>query len=83
MPSVMDAIAGNNGPCEQGRGGTRIRGGGQRTPALVQPTEAEQMQHLVPVSRDIVIPDLRWLIGGGFVVIFLLVGWIRAARRGN
>jgi hypothetical protein len=37
----------------------------------------------VPVSGDMVIPDLRWLVGGGLVVIFLLVGWVRAARRGN
>jgi len=36
---------------------------------------------LVPVSGDLVIPDLRWLIAGGFVVIFLLVGWIRAMAR--
>jgi len=35
---------------------------------------------LVPVSGDMVIPDLRWVVGGGFVIIFLLVGWIRAAR---
>jgi hypothetical protein len=33
---------------------------------------------LLPASGDLVIPDLRWLVGGGFVVIFLLVGWIRA-----
>ncbi len=34
---------------------------------------------LVPVSGDMVIPDLRWLVGGGLVFIFLVVGWIRAA----
>lgn len=34
---------------------------------------------LVPVSGDKVIPDLRWLVGGGLVFIFLVVGWIRAA----
>jgi hypothetical protein len=34
---------------------------------------------LVPVSGDLMIPDLRWLIGGGFIIIFLLVGWIQAA----
>ena len=38
---------------------------------------------LMPVSGDMMIPDLRWLVGGGLVVIFLLVGWVRAARRGN
>jgi hypothetical protein len=36
-----------------------------------------------PVSGDMMIPDLGWLVGGGLVVIFLLVGWVRAARRGN
>jgi hypothetical protein len=38
---------------------------------------------LVPVAGDMVIPDLRWVVGGGFVVIFLLVGRVRATRRGN
>jgi len=33
---------------------------------------------LVPVSVRIVIPDLRWLLGGGFIIVFLLVGWVRA-----
>ena len=33
---------------------------------------------LVPVSRGTVVPDLRWLIAGGFVIVFLLVGWVRA-----
>ena len=35
---------------------------------------------LVPVSGDMVIPDLRWVVGGGFIFIFLLVGWARSAR---
>jgi hypothetical protein len=34
---------------------------------------------LVPVSGRIVIPDLRWLLGGAFIIIFLLVEWVRAA----
>jgi hypothetical protein len=34
---------------------------------------------LVPVSRKMVIPDLRLMVGVGLVVIFLLVGWINAA----
>ena len=34
---------------------------------------------LVPVSSGMVVPDLRWLVGGGFVIIFLLVEWIRPA----
>jgi hypothetical protein len=36
---------------------------------------------LVPVSPNIVIPDLRWIVGGGLVLTFLLIGWIRAGRR--
>jgi hypothetical protein len=34
---------------------------------------------LVPVSGRIVIPDLRWLLGGGLIIVFLLVEWVRAA----
>ncbi|MGB9474343.1 MAG: hypothetical protein WCE87_04660 [Candidatus Udaeobacter sp.] len=34
---------------------------------------------LVPVSSRTIIPDLRWLVGGGLAVIFLLVAWLRAA----
>ena len=34
---------------------------------------------LVPVSSGTVVPDLRWLVGGGFAIVFLLVGWVRAA----
>lgn len=36
---------------------------------------------LAPVSRDIGFPDLRWVVGGIGLVVFLLVGWLRAARR--
>ena len=34
---------------------------------------------LVPVSRRMFIPDLRWLVAGGFVIVFLLIGWLRGA----
>jgi hypothetical protein len=34
---------------------------------------------LVPVSGDTVIPDLRWVLGSGLIMVFLLVGWVRAA----
>jgi hypothetical protein len=34
---------------------------------------------LVPVSGDLVIPDLRWVFGSGLIMVFLLVGWVRAA----
>jgi hypothetical protein len=37
---------------------------------------------LVPVSRGTIVPDLRWLVGGGFVIVFLLVEWIRPALFG-
>lgn len=37
---------------------------------------------LIPVSRGTIIPDLRWLVGGGLVIIFLLVGWLRAGLSG-
>jgi hypothetical protein len=31
---------------------------------------------LVPISSKMVIPDPRLVVGVGFVIIFLLVGWI-------
>jgi hypothetical protein len=34
---------------------------------------------LVPVSRELTIPDLRWVVGGILVILFLAVGWIRAS----
>ena len=37
---------------------------------------------LVPVSRGTIVPDLRWLVGGGFAIAFLLLEWIRAALLG-
>ena len=37
---------------------------------------------LVPVSGGTIVPDLRWLVGGGFVIVFLLVEWIRPALFG-
>ena len=36
---------------------------------------------IAPVSRDIEIPDVRWIAGGIGLIIFLLVGWVRSARR--
>jgi hypothetical protein len=38
---------------------------------------------LVPVSGGPVLPDLRWVVGDGCVAVFLLAGWVRAARRGR
>ena len=37
---------------------------------------------LVPVSSGTVAPDLRWLVGGGFVIVFLLIEWIRPTLFG-
>ena len=37
----------------------------------------------MPASGATVVPDLRWLVGGGFVMIFLLVGWVRAPCWGE
>ena len=34
---------------------------------------------LVPVSSGMIVPDLRWLVSGGFVIVFLLIEWIRPA----
>jgi len=36
---------------------------------------------LTPTTGQLVIPDLRWIAGGFCLAVFLLVGWIRAARR--
>lgn len=34
---------------------------------------------LVPIKGEAVIPELRWVVGGIGLVIFLLAGWIHAA----
>jgi hypothetical protein len=36
---------------------------------------------LVPVSGDMVLPNLKMVFGGSLLVIFLIIGWIRTARR--
>jgi hypothetical protein len=47
--------------------------------AAVEPYKFIAMElDLVPVSGCIVIPDVRWLLGGGSIILFLLVGWGRA-----
>jgi hypothetical protein len=38
---------------------------------------------LVPVSGTLVVPDLRWVVGGSCVAVILLAGWVRAVRRGR
>ena len=37
---------------------------------------------LVPISKGMVVPDLRWVVAASFVMIFLLVGWLRLAVFG-
>jgi hypothetical protein len=37
---------------------------------------------LVPVSSGTIVPDLRWLVGGGLSIVFLLVVWVRAILFG-
>lgn len=36
---------------------------------------------LVPTQGDLVIPELRWLVGGVLLLLFFLIGWLRAARQ--
>jgi uncharacterized protein (DUF1330 family) len=38
---------------------------------------------LTPVSGNRVTPDMRAVVGGALLSLFLAVGWIRAAARGN
>jgi hypothetical protein len=37
---------------------------------------------LIPVGRRIFVPDLRLVMGAGFLIVFLLVSWIHAAIPG-
>jgi len=37
---------------------------------------------LVPVSSGLMVPDLRWLVSGGFAIVFLLIVWTRATLFG-
>ena len=36
---------------------------------------------LVPVSAQVIIPDLRWIMGGACLIVFLAAGWLRAVRK--
>jgi hypothetical protein len=36
---------------------------------------------LVPISGDMLVPDLRLIVGGSLLVLFLAVNWLRAARH--
>jgi uncharacterized protein (DUF1330 family) len=37
--------------------------------------------YLVPLSPDLVLPELRWAVTAGLLVIYLAIGWFRATRR--
>jgi hypothetical protein len=37
--------------------------------------------NLVPNSGEVVIPDMRLIVGAVLLVVFLTVGWAKAARR--
>ena len=53
--------------------------GGSAAYAPAEPYKFMAMElDLVPVSGRIVIPDLRWLLGGGFIILFLLAVCVRA-----
>jgi hypothetical protein len=36
---------------------------------------------LVPASGQIVVPDLRWVVGAFCLIMFLALGWLRATRE--
>ena len=36
---------------------------------------------LVPTQGNLVIPELRWLVGGVMLLLFFATGWLRAGRR--
>jgi len=37
---------------------------------------------LAPISSGTIVPDLRWFVGGGLAIVFLLLVWLRAALFG-
>jgi hypothetical protein len=36
---------------------------------------------LVPVRAELVVPDLRWVLGMVLLAAFFALGWLRASRR--
>ena len=36
---------------------------------------------LVPTAGQLVVPDLRWVMGGLCLIAFLSIGWLRAGRK--
>ena len=50
--------------------------------APIEPYKLTAVQvALTPTSGDMVIPDARLALGGLLLIVFLGVGWFRAARR--
>lgn len=36
--------------------------------------------YLTPLAGAMAIPDLRWIVGGGLLIVFFLAGWFKAVR---
>jgi hypothetical protein len=36
---------------------------------------------LTPMQGEMVVPELRWLVGGALLLLFMAIGWLRAAIR--
>jgi len=36
---------------------------------------------LTPVHGDLVVPELRWLVGSALLLLFMATGWLRTARQ--
>jgi hypothetical protein len=36
---------------------------------------------LIPLDAELAVPDLRFVLGAALLVIYLSIGWLRAARR--
>ncbi len=36
---------------------------------------------LTPTYGGIVVPELRWMVGGALLILFMAIGWLRAAIR--
>ena len=38
---------------------------------------------LIPVDGELIVPDLRWIVGGLLLVAYLVFLWRRAVRAGS
>lgn len=50
-------------------------------PSVPYKTAAAELV-LIPLDAELAVPDLRLALGAALLVIFLSIGWLRAARRG-